>query len=124
MAAVRHFTIDDVTAFYAPGLGGVICYAGPTLNHNEFRLDGERHLFVACFRVWCLRGREYLAAVMRNLTPGHYLAEWRFGRLTLDVLVLPNRVTRVDWRAASVGRETDRMVPIAPAAAVPASLSA
>jgi hypothetical protein len=75
MPAVRHFAIDNVTAFYAPGLGGVICYAGPTLNHHAFRLDGERHLYIACFRVWRLRGREYLAAVMRNLRPGHDVAE-------------------------------------------------
>jgi hypothetical protein len=45
-----------------------------------------------------------------QLTPGHYVAAWRFGRLALDVLVLPNRVTRVDWRAAATGRDTDRMV--------------
>src|SRR5262249_26618851 len=113
MPGVRHFAIDDVTAFSAPGLGGVVCYAGPTLHHHEFRLDGEGHLFIARFRVWRLRGRAYIAAVMRNLTPGHYLALWRFGRLALHVLVLPNRVTRVDWRAAPVGRGAERGVPTA-----------
>jgi hypothetical protein len=80
MPAVRLFIIDDVTATFSPGLGGVICDVGPTLNHHELRLDGEGRLFIACFPMWRLRGREYLTAVLRNLTPGHYVAEWRFGR--------------------------------------------
>jgi rhodanese-related sulfurtransferase len=40
-------------------------------------------------------------------------------RLALDVLVLPNRVTRVDLGAASLGREIDQMVRMA-APALPA----
>jgi len=91
---------------------------------TDIKLDGVAVAGSPKFTTGPLYGSIVHSFNVPNLTPGHYLAEWRFGRLTLDVLVLPNRVTRVDWRVASVGRETDRMVPIAAPAHLPAELSA
>jgi hypothetical protein len=116
MPAVRHLAIDETSALFAPGLGAVVACVNTTLYCHHFRLVGEGHDHRANFLRWRLRSRPFVCAVMRNIEPGAYIAEWAYGRLALDVVVLPERVTRVDWRAVAwfgQGSGTDRMVPMA-----------
>jgi hypothetical protein len=119
MPAVRHLSIDEPSALYAPSLGAVVVYVSAALHHHQLRLAGGGHDQRANFLRWTLRGRLVTCAVLHNVEPGRYLAEWVYGRLALDVIVFPRQVTRVDWREmAWFGRGSgyDRMVP--PAAIV------
>jgi hypothetical protein len=126
MAGVRHFVIDEPAALYRPGAGAVLFYANASMQHQLVHLTAPGRFLVALFRTWQLRGRPYMAVVLRNVPPGHYTAAWPFGRLELELLVLPGRVTRVDWRAIDYhARAYDQMVPpaapdtIAPLPAAP-----
>jgi hypothetical protein len=68
-----------------------------------------------------VRGSPVAWTVLRNIEPGHYRAEWAYGQRSLEVIVMPERVTRIAWRAVAwfgKGSGTDRMVPMAAAEAV------
>jgi hypothetical protein len=84
--------------------GAVIVYTNVTLHHQLIHLSATGAYKVAMVHRWTLKGRQFYAAVFREVPPGPAMVKFFYHDMQEPIEVVPGKVTVLDWRVrADIG---------------------